>query len=108
MATRIVNDPKAREKPCLRCGYSLRKLPDARHCPECGLSVWLSLKQGDSLDLSNPAWLRRLATACWVIAAAHAFALALWTVLWSFGFQALLMGRGRWFSYTFVALSPGV
>ena len=40
----IKSDRRAREKPCLRCGYSLRRI-DSTHCPECGLSVWLSLNQ---------------------------------------------------------------
>jgi hypothetical protein len=64
----IKSDPKAREKPCLRCGYSLRKIMDARNCPECGLSVWVSLNQNDSLDWSRPEWLRQIATGALVMA----------------------------------------
>ena len=70
----IKSDPRAREKPCLRCGYSLRKI-DATHCPECGLSVWLSLNNNDGLDSSRPEWLRRMATALWAMAAAQIVAL---------------------------------
>lgn len=67
----ITSDPRARLKPCLRCGYSLRSIPDARNCPECGLAIWLSLSNLDDLEMSNPAWTRRLAAACLVLAAAH-------------------------------------
>jgi hypothetical protein len=72
----IKSDPRAREKPCIRCGYSLRKVTGATHCPECGLSVWLSLNQNDTLEVSNPDWLRRVALAVWVMAAANALMLA--------------------------------
>jgi hypothetical protein len=71
----IKSDPKAREKPCLRCGYSLRKLGDAKHCPECGLSVWVSLNQNDGLDWSRPEWLRRMVMGLWVMTTAQAMAL---------------------------------
>jgi NO-binding membrane sensor protein with MHYT domain len=66
----IKSDPRAREKPCLRCGYSLRKI-DATHCPECGLSVWLSLNNNDGLDASHPEWLRQMSSALWAMAAAQ-------------------------------------
>ena len=59
----IKSDPRAREKPCIRCGYSLRKVTDSIHCPECGLAVWLSLNNNDTLENSNPDWLRRSALA---------------------------------------------
>jgi hypothetical protein len=72
----IKSDPRAREKPCIRCGYSLRKVTDANHCPECGLSVWLSLNQNDTLEMSNPEWLRRIAIALLVMAAANLVMLA--------------------------------
>ena len=65
----VKSDPKAREKPCLRCGYSLRKILDARNCPECGLSVWVSLNQNDSLDWSRPEWLRQIALGAFIMAA---------------------------------------
>src|SRR5437762_3023981 len=67
----IKSDPKAREKPCIRCGYSLRKILDARNCPECGLSVWVSLNTNDSLDWSRPEWLRLISTASFIMAAAQ-------------------------------------
>ena len=72
----IKTDPRAREKPCIRCGYSLRKVTDSPHCPECGLSVWLSLNNNDALDASNPAWLRGMAVALCVIAASGLLAFA--------------------------------
>jgi hypothetical protein len=65
----VKGDARAREKPCLGCGLSLRKHLDARHCPQCGLSVWLSLNQNDALDYSKPGWLRRLSSAFWLMAA---------------------------------------
>jgi hypothetical protein len=67
----IKSDRRAREKPCLRCCYSLRRLGDATHCPECGLSVWVSLNQNDSLDWSRPEWLRRMVVGLWVMAVAQ-------------------------------------
>src|SRR5512143_277321 len=77
----IKSDPRAREKPCLRCGYSLRKNLDAKYCPECGLSVWLSLNGNDALDFSNPAWLRRLKWASLMLAASQGVGLVLWAML---------------------------
>jgi hypothetical protein len=67
----IKSDPRARLRPCLRCGYSLRNVPDARVCPECGLSVWLTLSGNDDLEMSNPEWLARLALGSLALAAAH-------------------------------------
>lgn len=68
--TIIKSDPRAREKPCLRCGYSLRKITDSNHCPECGLSIWLSLNQNDTLEISRPEWLRQMVAGLWVLAVA--------------------------------------
>lgn len=76
MTTIIKSDPRAREKPCIRCGYSLRKITDSTHCPECGLSVWLSLNQNDTLEMSNPEWLRRMAWGLLVLAMASVLATA--------------------------------
>jgi hypothetical protein len=75
----IKSDARAREKPCLRCGYSLRKSLDSKYCPECGLSVWLSLNSNDTLDWSNPDWLRRLSLASLALAAAQVFGLIPYT-----------------------------
>ena len=68
----IKSDPRARLKPCLRCGYSLRNVPDARLCPECGLPIWLTLGGNDDLEMSNPQWLRRLAVGSLMLGVAHA------------------------------------
>src|SRR3954466_6376187 len=87
----IKSDPRAREKPCLRCGYSLRKI-DATHCPECGLSVWLSLNNNDGLDASRPEWLRRMATALWILAGAQGVALP----PFAFSTFAMLAQRRAW------------
>ena len=77
----VKSDRKAREKPCLRCGYSLRKNFDAKYCPECGLSVWLSLSNNDGLDWSNPPWLAKLSLACVAMAAAQLLGLIAYTGL---------------------------
>ena len=69
--TIIKSDPRARLKPCLRCGYSLRNVPDARLCPECGLPIWLTRGGNDDLEMSNPQWLGRLTVAAVVLGAAH-------------------------------------
>ena len=50
---------RARLKPCLRCGYSLRHNNESRNCPECGLAVRISRGGDDTLEMSDPAWLRR-------------------------------------------------
>ncbi len=68
----IKSDPRARLKPCLRCGYSLRNVPDARVCPECGLPVWLTLGGNDDLEMSNPQWLRRVSLGAALLAVANA------------------------------------
>ena len=73
--TIIKSDPRAREKPCLRCGYSLRKITDSNYCPECGLSVWLSLNQNDTLEMSRPEWIRQMTAGLWILVVASLLAL---------------------------------
>lgn len=70
----IKSDARAREKPCIRCGYSLRKI-DSTHCPECGLSVWMSLNQNDSLEWSSAAWLCRMVRGLWLMSGAQVAAM---------------------------------
>jgi hypothetical protein len=93
----LKSDPRAREKPCLRCGYSLRHIADARHCPECGLSVWLSLSGNDDLEMSNPAWVSRLTLAAAAMALAHGilFGEAAWLLL--LPFHRIAPGWGMWY-----------
>lgn len=109
LVTIVKSDKRSREKPCLRCGYSLRKLIDSKYCPECGLSIWLSLNQNDALERSNPAWLRRLAVACIALAAAQVMGMvmlvashpALWAEGLELGAQTLsamiLLAQGVYF-----------
>jgi hypothetical protein len=77
----IKPDQRAREKPCLRCGYSLRKILDSRNCPECGLSIWISLNNNDALDWSRPDWLRLLSLGALIMAAAQALGIIATVVL---------------------------
>jgi hypothetical protein len=70
----FTSDPRAREKPCLRCGTSLRKNLDDKYCPQCGLSVWLSLNPNDTLEWSNPPWLRKSAKGATILAIAQPLA----------------------------------
>ena len=76
----ILSDPRAREKPCLRCGRSLKKNLDDRHCPDCGLSLWISLNPNDSLEWSNAAWLRATAQGAWILAGAQLVAIAAYAI----------------------------
>ncbi|MDB5327969.1 MAG: hypothetical protein JWM57_3538 [Phycisphaerales bacterium] len=83
----ILTDARAREKPCLRCGLSLRKHLDDRYCPDCGLSVWMSLNPNESLDYSNTQWLRKAARGSWLMAAIQVIALAAYLI----GFAGMVM-----------------
>lgn len=89
----VKSDKRAREKPCLRCGYSLRRI-DALHCPECGLSVWRSLNANDALEWSNPPWLMKLVHACRVLALAQVVGLVAF-VLANVVYFLALFGRGN-------------
>jgi hypothetical protein len=90
MPTLIKSDPRAREKPCLRCGYSLRKIPDSKNCPECGLPIWISLSGHETFDLTNPDWIRKVRDATYILLGAQILAaLYLFTSL-------LVGGRLSW------------
>ena len=64
----LVSDKKARQKPCLRCGYSLLRIAGAKNCPECGLAVRVSLAGNSALEWSNPRWQRVIALGFAVLA----------------------------------------
>jgi SAM-dependent methyltransferase len=53
--------------PCVRCGYNLRTLGAGAKCPECGAAVQLTMELGKALQQSRPAYLGRLAVACWIL-----------------------------------------
>jgi hypothetical protein len=78
----VKSDARAREKPCLQCGYSLRKLTDSTHCPECGLSIWMSLNGNDSLDWSKSTWLRRMALGALIMAMAQLIGISAYGLIW--------------------------
>lgn len=86
----IQSDPRAREKPCLRCCTSLRAHLDDRYCPECGLSVWLSLNSNDALDSSRPSWLRAAARASWGLAFIQPLALIAWLMVFVGSMSAVI------------------
>ena len=92
----IKSDPRARDKPCLRCGYSLRHIVDSRHCPECGLSAWISLGGNDALDASNPDWLRKVLAAVALLAGAALVALAGWLAAPALGSSKAWVVVGLW------------
>lgn len=59
--------------PCYRCGYNVRGLASDGRCPECAASVGETLHRRAAttlaggflpLEMSDPRWVRRLATAC--------------------------------------------
>ena len=103
MATIIKSDPR-HKKPCIRCGYSLRKITKSNHCPECGLSVWLSLNQNDTLEMSNPEWLRRMVWGLLVLAVASVLATAAFAPASAQAFQ--LMRYQNRLSHAFREIDP--
>lgn len=64
----LVSDKRARQKPCLRCGYSLLRIAGAKNCPECGLAVRVSLAGNSALEWSNPRWQKVIALGFAVLA----------------------------------------
>jgi hypothetical protein len=89
----IKGDKKAREKPCLRCGYSLRRI-ESLHCPECGLSTWRSLNSNDALEWSNPPWLARVSMACAMLAGMQLVGLAAYVLMNLLSFRPALHFEG--------------
>ena len=60
--TIIKSDKRARRSRACGASTACRKI-DSTHCPECGLSVWLSLSNNDSLEWSRAESLRQMALA---------------------------------------------
>ncbi|MBX3359491.1 MAG: hypothetical protein KF745_13810 [Phycisphaeraceae bacterium] len=48
------------QRSCFECGYDLVGLPIAGECPECGLAVAESLREGLLLRDARPRWVRHL------------------------------------------------
>jgi hypothetical protein len=88
----ILSDPRAREKPCLRCGRSLRQNLDDRYCPDCGLSVWISLNPNDSLEWSKAGWLSTASKGAWILAGSQ--------VLAFLAYASAGVGYLRWVAYS--------
>ena len=109
MAMRMLQpDERARLKPCLHCGYSLRHNIDARNCPECGLAVRVSLRDGDALDWSNPAWLRSTARATGLIVVAHLGLLAALLLVQAAYFAVVVSRRDLFRAISFVTPISGL
>lgn len=80
--------PETAALPCIRCGYDLRGLPQDGLCPECAnpcIESFLS-----QLDDATRLYLRRLARACFLIAASFACILLLNLLPWAiFGLRRI-------------------
>jgi hypothetical protein len=100
--TIIKSDKRAREKPCLRCEYSLRKI-DSTHCPECGLSVWLSLSNNDSLEWSRADWLRRMTLGLMIMTLAQGFGMVPYALLLVAMFGGQASSGAAYFGWVSVA-----
>ncbi len=71
--------------PCIGCGYDLRGLSKEGNCPECGRRV-IDSQPGSpevykSIQDSDPAWVRRMASGLRCVTAYLAIQLAFWVVL---------------------------
>jgi hypothetical protein len=85
------------DRPCIRCGYSLRGLHAEMLCPECGLTVGESLK-GDLLRHCDPGYLAQLARGVrWVLLSVIA------TIVGGIGLLALMIALdltgGHWLDF---------
>src|SRR5829696_7119424 len=56
-------DLDQRDRPCVRCGYSLMGHDERGRCPECGLPAYWSLRAPDNLSQYPPAWVARMSWA---------------------------------------------
>ena len=61
------NDVLWQDRACRRCGFNLRGLPRTGDCPECGLSIAVSLRE-PYLQHAEPNWVRGLASGVgWIL-----------------------------------------
>lgn len=57
------DDLDARDRPCVRCGYSLMGHDERGRCPECGLPAYWSLRAPENLSQYPAAWVGRMSWA---------------------------------------------
>lgn len=107
--TRATDSPRLhrRDKPCWRCAYPLRRLPhDSQKCPECGLPVRISLSENSNLDFADPAWVKRLSLASWMMAIATALPIPIFLAPIAIRFldAEMLLPFGVWFTVLITGL----
>ena len=57
------DDLDARDRPCVRCGYSLMGHDEHGRCPECGLAAYWSLRAPKKLSQYPAVWVARMSWA---------------------------------------------
>ena len=65
-APEILPETAPEKAVCLQCGYSIRGLPTAHNCPECGTPIARSLR-GNLLEFSSTDYVQSLHTGVTVI-----------------------------------------
>ena len=69
-------DLDTRDRPCVRCGYSLMGHDEHARCPECGLATYWSLRAPEKLSQYPAAWIARMSWATRLLLLTYAGAAA--------------------------------